>query len=353
MKALLAAGADVNAKDYLSQTALVNAARRGHVKRLQVLMTAGADVNKHYNLLNDRNTTDLDKMECSNALINAVAGGNIQCVKLLIKAGACVNKIGHEIHSPLQLAIVQHNVTCADLLIKAGASVNGGDIFTPLYDAVMNKAHQCLNLLLRSGADVHDTGIEGLIVLMVVQDEECCRLLLKHHTQINRRYPNGDNALTRYMVDVHRINKEVCSLIFAAGETAPETVERWYQPDKPINTSDYLPQINIKFDLKYLCRTAIRKHLLRLDMYMNLFDRVPRLGLPKSYCTTCHWILQPSWTVIQSEIHVFTTLDFVFELKCKVYWNLALLAFVEFDMNRNVIKTGDILSKMYGSGHRT
>ena len=83
VKALLAAGADVNAKDYLSQTALVNAARRGHVKWLQVLMTAGADVNKHYNLLNDRNTTDLDKMECSNALINAVAGGNIQCVKYL------------------------------------------------------------------------------------------------------------------------------------------------------------------------------------------------------------------------------------------------------------------------------
>ena len=44
--------------------------------------------------------------------------------------------------------------------------------------------------------------------------------------------------------------------------------------------ADYLPQIQIKFNLKHLCREAIRKHLLKLDPHTHLFDRVPRLGLP-------------------------------------------------------------------------
>ena len=49
VKVLLDAGADVNVnKAEYDGSALVQAARRGHVKRLQALITAGADVNKHY-----------------------------------------------------------------------------------------------------------------------------------------------------------------------------------------------------------------------------------------------------------------------------------------------------------------
>ena len=33
-------------------------------------------------------------------------------------------------------------------------------------------------------------------------------------------------------------------------------------------------------NLKHLCREAIREHLLHLDQHENLFQRVPRLGLP-------------------------------------------------------------------------
>ena len=35
-------------------------------------------------------------------------------------------------------------------------------------------------------------------------------------------------------------------------------------------------------DLRHLCRETIRKHLLSLDPHTHLFDRVSRLGLPKS-----------------------------------------------------------------------
>ena len=33
-------------------------------------------------------------------------------------------------------------------------------------------------------------------------------------------------------------------------------------------------------NLKHLCREAIREHLLHLDQHKNLFQRVPRVGLP-------------------------------------------------------------------------
>ena len=46
-KALLELGADVNAECFPGTYVLAQAVERGHVKRLQVLITAGADVNLH------------------------------------------------------------------------------------------------------------------------------------------------------------------------------------------------------------------------------------------------------------------------------------------------------------------
>ena len=37
-----------------------------------------------------------------------------------------------------------------------------------------------------------------------------------------------------------------------------------------------------RFQLKHICREAIRTHLLRLNPRRHLFGRVPRLGLPAS-----------------------------------------------------------------------
>ena len=51
VKALLEAGADMNAEKSYSGNALVQAAILGHVKRLQTLIRAGADVNKHYDVV--------------------------------------------------------------------------------------------------------------------------------------------------------------------------------------------------------------------------------------------------------------------------------------------------------------
>ena len=149
VKVLLEAGAKVNAAPFFGGTALVEAAGRGHVKRLQALITAGADVNKHYDLEITLNVITNDEIKYQNALTHAVSEGNIECVEILIKAGADVNKVGHQEISVLRSAFQRDHAVCVDLLIKAGADVNNEYHYTPLYYAVTQKANRCLDLLLR------------------------------------------------------------------------------------------------------------------------------------------------------------------------------------------------------------
>ena len=281
VKVLLEAGADVNVP-FFHGSPLVQAARRGHVKRLQALIAAGADVNKHYDAVSGRPSNRIirDQIRCQNALTHAVSKGNIECVEILIKAGANVNKVGHQEISVLRSAFQRDHAVCADSLIKAGADVNSEYGYTPLYYAVTQKANRCLDLLLKAGADVHNAGSYASTALMFVQDKECCRNLLKHHSRVNRRNLYGDNVLTSYIRIANPVNEDLCSLLFAAGETVPQKIARWFPQHKVINAIDYLPQIKIQFYLKQLCREAIRSHLLELDPRTNLFDRIPRLGLP-------------------------------------------------------------------------
>ena len=270
-KALIKLGADVNA-DCLSITSvLARAAEQGHVKRLQALITAGADVNLMY---------ESNRFEQHfNALTNAISGGNTECVELLIKAGASVTELpGNE--AILNPAVRRDDTACVQLLVKAGASLNYPDV-APLHVAVRHKAVKCLDLLLKSGADVNAIDYVRSTSLMQVTDVECCRLLLIHGAKINMRGIDGYNAVTSHMLHSTCINKDICFLLFLAGETSPKTVKSRYN-NKTIKVVNYLPQIQIKFNLKHLCREVIRKHLIDLDPHTHLFGRIPRLGLPKS-----------------------------------------------------------------------
>ena len=56
--------------------------------------------------------------------------------------------------------------------------------------------------------------------------------------------------------------------LFAAGEITDEKVE------------DIFGLSKADTGLKHFCREAIRKHLLGIDENINLFQRIPKLGLP-------------------------------------------------------------------------
>ena len=115
--------------------------------------------------------------------------------------------------------------------------------------------------------------------LMRVQDVNCCRLLLKHNVRINGSDQYGRNAIITHLQQYRPINMDICSLLYAAGEDTPNVVKRRCD-NESIIVADYLPQIQIKFDLKHLSRAAIRKHLIDLDPHTHLFGRIPRLEIP-------------------------------------------------------------------------
>ena len=98
--ALIAAGADVDARDEHGQTALMNAARDGRADVAQLLIAHGADLNHRakYNLT---------------ALMLAVLRGHREIVALLVAAGADLSVRGTG-------APGFHDLTAADLARARG-----------------------------------------------------------------------------------------------------------------------------------------------------------------------------------------------------------------------------------------
>ena len=146
-KALIDAGADVNAKDRLvGKTPLRHAAENGDMKMAKALIDAGADVNAK-----DRFFT----------LLHIAAGnGHTETAQTLIDAGADVNAKGSRLVdiTPLHIATRNGHMETAQTLIDAGADVNAKDGSfgnTPLHTAAGNGHTETAQTLIDAGADVN------------------------------------------------------------------------------------------------------------------------------------------------------------------------------------------------------
>lgn len=87
---------------------LINAVRRGDIPRVKRLLAAGADVNAR------------DKYGRT-ALYWPVCFGRIGCMRLLIEAGADVNNRDSDGWTPLHEAAYCELIACMRILIEAGA----------------------------------------------------------------------------------------------------------------------------------------------------------------------------------------------------------------------------------------
>ena len=220
VEALLAAGANVNEKDYIGRTALFHASCRDE-KLVEALVEAGINVNER----DSRGKT---------ALFYA---RNANIVEALVSAGADVN----------------------------AKDLNNGTALGEALHDYWRKAEVAI-VLVEAGADVNNDGKTALFAIMEYGSLQSVRTILSAGLKINvLDYTMGDIVETlRYDK-----NEDVLDLLFAAGEDYPKYLHF---------PQDLLPESEI--NLKHLCREAIRKHLLKLDPHTHLFGRVPRLGLP-------------------------------------------------------------------------
>lgn len=114
---LIAAGADVNAKNYSQQTPLMRviwSSSDAEVRVVKMLIDAGADVN----------TRDY---QGDTALIEAVWQSSPEVVKMLIDAGADVNVRNSRGETALMRAAWYSSPEVVKMLIDAGADVNAKD----------------------------------------------------------------------------------------------------------------------------------------------------------------------------------------------------------------------------------
>lgn len=107
VQALIAKGADVNAKDAKGRSALGAASASGHLKVVQALLAKGADVNEENNGIT--------------ALMLASFGGRFEVVKALLAGGADVNMKSDKGSTALSVASNSGHTQIVQLLKRAGA----------------------------------------------------------------------------------------------------------------------------------------------------------------------------------------------------------------------------------------
>ena len=289
VKQLIKVGADVNIKDNEGHTALIRAACFANFKCIKHLLEARADINSktkdHITALmasssiyNENRCKEM--IEHSGNTYVAENHNVSKSIESLISEGADVNIKDATGNVPLIEAISHRNDECVILLLATGANVNATDLkgSSTLMVAINNyKSNETFDQLLKAGVDVNimnNTGETALTLAAGRTDRYVVKELIKANCQINKSSGKMVHALTQQEEDEYPIDKPIVKLLFAVGEIFG---------DDEINemAQSWLQLYENQMDLKYICREAIRRHLLHLDPNGNLFCRISELGLPE------------------------------------------------------------------------
>jgi ankyrin repeat protein len=240
----LAAGADVNVRDTLGGTPLLDAAWSGNLEITNLLLANGADVNaRHteggstaleYAVLTDRPTVvrallaakarlDIQYKDGQSVLHSAAARGNREVIDSLIGAGAVVDAVDangrgdalalllangadtRRVHSqdgrgPLHEASIKGFAALAQPLVDAGANLAQKDRSgqTPLDLALAYKNGAMVAVLLRLGSRLGDSAAaagEAMETATLRGRTEIARLLIDNGFDVNQRTRAGSTYL--------------------------------------------------------------------------------------------------------------------------------------------------------------
>jgi ankyrin repeat protein len=160
VKALIAAGANVNAENKSGETPLHIAAVRGYQEITSLLIVEGADVNA------------IDKRKLTPLHAAAWSGYN-ETVSLLIANCSEINAIGENGITPLHVSALSGSHKTMTLLINEGADINAKnkDGMTPLHAAALTGQKEAVQLLIYKGADINAKNNEGLTALQIASQK--------------------------------------------------------------------------------------------------------------------------------------------------------------------------------------
>ncbi|CCX10138.1 Similar to Ankyrin repeat domain-containing protein 50; acc. no. Q9ULJ7 [Pyronema omphalodes CBS 100304] len=135
---------EVDCRDCDGLTALFHAARKGHLKTVELLLERGAEVDSK------------DKNGRTPLSFAAKAYGSFETVKLLLERGAEVDSKNKNGRTPLSFAANEYgSLETVQLLLERGAEIDWKDKDgrTPLSYATLNDNTKIVALILERGAD--------------------------------------------------------------------------------------------------------------------------------------------------------------------------------------------------------
>lgn len=207
VKAMLAAGQDVNAK-YDDSTALLSAALAGHADVARVLLDHGADVDA---------VSSID----TTALYHAAYEGHDAIVKMLLDSGAAPNHADRHGQTPLHEAASK---AIARMLIDHGGTVGAKTQkgLTPLHLA---RNSGVAELLIKRGADVDAVAQAGelggtpLYTAACLDRLDVAGTLVAHGANVNA-VNAGNHGRTSLHMAARRSSKDFVSLLLDHGADA-------------------------------------------------------------------------------------------------------------------------------------
>ena len=197
MQLLLTAGADVNSPDSDGRTALIAAIQSRNPEVIKLLLDAGASVQA--------------KNACGETALHiAAAGGLNNIISILLEKGANVNEPDSSGRTALMSAIVGKNVNVIQSLLNAGADVNAtaANGATALHFAAGAGNKEIAALLLAAGAkaDVVDEDGNTLLMYAAMQSNvEMMEVVLKEGVCVNAQNNTGASALHLALADVETV----------------------------------------------------------------------------------------------------------------------------------------------------
>jgi len=173
VKAVIAEGANINAKDAQGATALHWAAKEGNKDIVGLLLGMGASP-----------TTPTEACNWTPLHLAAMAGKN-DVVQLLMDKGVPLDRQGFKGRLPFHLAVLGGHAETVSLLLQHDAQINDKDSEgrTALHYAVIQRREDLARRLLAKGADVNVVDDKGRTPLSIAKEKhrgEMADLLLEH-----------------------------------------------------------------------------------------------------------------------------------------------------------------------------
>ncbi|MBO8436651.1 MAG: ankyrin repeat domain-containing protein [Spirochaetes bacterium] len=181
---LIAAGADVNAKDE-DGSSVINTSLREAPTLAKLLIENGADPN----------SADSDGYTPIGVVIDEK---NLSMIPLLSEAGADINAIcTPDGLTPLTAVVSEEDIEAVKIIIANGADPNTADRNgnTPLAYAVESLDEAVIDVILESGGDLSSVPDEALPYVVYNEHADLARKLISAVSDINATDDDGDTAL--------------------------------------------------------------------------------------------------------------------------------------------------------------